>query len=166
MRRMVPSMTEQRSDTPEVPAKDWPWWWSMNEERYHGPCDSRADAILEAWADQAGEGEVFILQATQEQNLCTDIFRGDRLAEMFDDANEEVQDPDGDGLSCDIKDHDWSALATRLNNIMATFIREHGLQSWAFANQTRAEVVNLSVNAERMARLEAALAAAGLEVPD
>lgn len=133
---------------PPAPSKDWPWWWSTDEERYRGPCSSRADAIMEAWGDTAGETQVvFICQATQEGALHTDIFDGWRVADLFDDQNEEARDPDGDALSADVKQSEWDALAKRLNAQVAAFCRDHGLKSWAFRDQTKREEVDLSVGA-------------------
>lgn len=153
-------MSTERSETAKVPPKDWPWWWSTDEERYHGPCNSRGDAIMEAWADLGGEGAVFIVQATQEHNLNTDLFDGLRLAEMFDDANDEAQDPDGDGIAINAKDGAWENLAKRLNATMAAFVRDQGLTSWAFGDQTASETVDLAVNPVRVERLEVFIDAA------
>lgn len=136
----VPSVdTEPHSSEP---SRDWPWWWSTDQERFHGPCSSRADALLEAWAEEADVA--FVCQATQANALCTDIFDGWRLAETFDDCNEESHDPDGDPLSASVSPTKWDALAKRLNVLVAGFVRDSGIKSWAFEDQTKTEEVNLT----------------------
>jgi hypothetical protein len=137
-------MTQQPPHTPGFTAgkeATMDWWWSRDEERFTGPCSSRAEAIMEAWADDADQ-PCYICQAEQGA-IRTDIFQGYRIAEDFDDANEENCDPDGDGISSWTKAEKWHSLADRLNGIVGAFARENGLRSWAFKNQTALEFIDI-----------------------
>lgn len=124
------------------PTKPWAWWWSADEERYRGPCDTRGEAIREAWSE-GQTGSVFIMQATQN-GMRTDIIDDDWLCERFDDANEDYADPDGDPLSAGVKQTEWIKLAEALNHRIAAFVREQGLHSWAFGETARQETVDLA----------------------
>lgn len=133
-------MTETATtETPKSAA--WPWWWSTDEERYHGPSTTRAEALMEAWSN-GNTGQVHICQATSG-GFNTDLF--DDVAEMFDDANEDRGDPDGDPPSEWIKAVEWMKVAERLNHVFKVFIREQGITSWAFDGMENQEVVDLSV---------------------
>lgn len=120
----------------------WPWWWSADEERYHGPCASRASAIMEAWSDDQ-MGTIHVCQATQD-GLRTSLFDYDRISELFDEANEDMGDPDGDPISEDVKPAEWKKLADSLNHRVEVFIRQQGLKSWAFGKMVNQEAVDLS----------------------
>lgn len=126
-------------ETPKHAA--WPWWWSTDEERYHGPCTTRGEAIMEAWSN-GNTGMVHICQATRG-GFATDLF--DDVAEMFDDANEDRGDPDGEPPSEWIKAEEWKKVAQRLNHIFKVFIREQGITSWVFYGMEGQETIDLSV---------------------
>lgn len=115
------------------------WWWSRDEERFHGPCHSRADAIMEAWADDEDQG-AYICQASQGP-WRSELFDVDRLAEMFDAANEEGSDPDGDPPSEALSTDQWQAICKRLNNVVRLAIRNIGVMSWGFTEQTGCDYV-------------------------
>jgi hypothetical protein len=115
------------------------WWWSRDEERYFGPCGSRADAIMEAWADDPDQGAHICRAACGKWR--TDIIDPDVLAEAFDDANEEQCDPEGDPASA--MGVDWAKLAKELNRVIYVAIRAQGSAAWAFEHQTNGEWVNI-----------------------
>lgn len=117
------------------------WWWSRDEERFYGPSHSRADAIMDAWADDAEQG-AYVCQAVQGQ-WHTALFDGDDIAERFDDANEEHSDPDGDGPSCLLDQAGWGKLAEQVNQIVRAAVQRAGTCAWAFASQTPSEWVNI-----------------------
>ena len=123
----------------------WPWWWSTDEERYHGPYSSRGDAIMEAWAEDQ-LATIYLCQAEQG-DLYSDIFDADLVSERFDDANEEAGDPDGDGIAATFPDKAWDDLAKRLNHVVKSFVREHGKVRWMFSDTTSEESIDLSVGA-------------------
>ena len=128
--------------TETIDLKTWPWWWSADEERFHGPCSSRSEAIMEAWADDARDA-LYLCQATKG-DLYTDIFDSDRVSAWFDDANEEAGDPDGDGIAASFPDKAWDDLAKRLNRLIASFVREHGVQTWMFSDTASHETLSLA----------------------
>ena len=123
----------------------WPWWYSSDEERYHGPLYSRADAIMEAWG-QDERRPVHIMQAVHA-SLNTELFDADDVAQKFDEANEEVQDPDGDYFSSQVKSERWQKLADELNARVKAFVRDEGLKAWMFNTRTKGEWVDLSEGA-------------------
>lgn len=133
------SNRQSSSDT-----SSWPWWWSHDEECYHGPCHSRSGAIMEAWSDYPEKGYVHLAQAIHG-DLRTDIFDSDRLQEQFDEANEEVQDPDGNALSEQIPVKEWSKLAKRFGDLLAETVRQNGVRSWGFTEMTGVETVDLTL---------------------
>ena len=117
------------------------WWWSRDEERFHGPAYSRADAIMEAWADDSEQG-AFICQAAQGE-WRTNIIEADHLQEWFDDANDEHADPDGDPPSTMIPPEKWEALVATLNRAIQTAVRAEGTLAWGFVSQTPSEWVDI-----------------------
>lgn len=117
------------------------WWWSRDDERFYGPNYSRADAIMDAWADDPDQG-AWICQASPGK-WRTEIIDAEWLGEAFDDANEEMSDPDGDGPSHMLTEAEWRKLAKRLNEIVRATIREKGLMAWGFDNQHPSEWVNV-----------------------
>ena len=131
-------MTKTVKDAPA----DWAWWWSSDEERFHGPCYSRADAIIEAWAE-GRRGTIFICQAVHGE-LCTDLFDADDLQERFDDANEEAQDGEGDALSSGIPPEAWKKLAEGFDRQVKALVRKHGVSAWTFSGQSGIDQVDLS----------------------
>jgi len=136
------------------------WWWSRDDERFYGPCHSRADAIMDAWADDADQGAYICLAATGEWR--TDIIDADVLAEAFDDANYEQADPDGDPASALMGSEEWKKLAERLNQIVRSAIRDVGLASWGFQHQHPSEWIDI---AKMWAAAETADTSDGKEIP-
>jgi hypothetical protein len=123
---------------------DWPWWYSTDQERYNGPCADRAEAIVEASAEWPDTAHVHVMQAVHVK-VVTDIFDGDRIAEMFDDANEENADGEGDSLSSEITDKEWSDLAAQCGRLVAGLVRRRGVTAWRFAEQTEGEWIDLRI---------------------
>lgn len=117
------------------------WWWSRDEERFYGPCFSRSEAIMEAWADDPDQG-AWICRAAAGEWSCR-IIDGEQLQDMFDDANEERGDPDGDVPSAGFPAAAWAKLATDVNDLVRQMVRRHGSASWGFAHQEGAEWVDI-----------------------
>ena len=116
----------------------WYWWAGSDEERYTvGPRSSRAEAISDGITEFAGE-PFYIIEAKHGRAHWR-IIDADRLAERFDEANEEMADPDGDGLAAEITDAAWNELAERLNNVCEAWGREKSIQVWGFSKSRNAE---------------------------
>ncbi len=141
-------MTDQPT---KIPPSDWPWWWSKDEERYHGPFDSRHDAIMDAFADGDADG-VHIMQAYQDEPRV-ELWSGSELADRFDEINEDLADPDGDPLATAIPGAKWDNLAAALTARTRAMIRQPGVTSWALSGSGQAEWINL--NRARRAALPA-----------
>lgn len=120
----------------------WPWWWSTDEERYRGPCSSRADAIMEAWAEDT-RGSVHVMQAEHgDVNYC--LWDASQIAEQFDEANYEMGDPEGDGLSVGFNDGDFEYISKQLEGAVRAMVRKRGVTAYAFARQTCGEWIDLT----------------------
>lgn len=117
------------------------WWWSRDDERFRGPCADRAEAIMEAWSDDPDSG-AFICRAAQRE-WRTGIFDGPTFAELFDDANDEIGDPDGDPPSSILADDEWEAVARHAARFLRNTIRQKGSLAWAFANRHPSEWVDI-----------------------
>ncbi len=106
------------------------WWWGRDEERYHGPCASRVEAVMEAWSDDPW-ADAYIVQAAHGELNC-DLFDGARLADEFDEANYEAADGDGDPLSQSVKGDGWDKLAALMNRMVKAFARDEKITPWNF----------------------------------
>jgi hypothetical protein len=126
----------------ETDKATWPWWWSKDQERYHGPCSDRVDAIMTAWAEDE-RGPIHVMQAVHDQLNCALYDAGD-LAERFDEVNEEAADGDGDPLSEEIPTDGWKAAAKQMEVIIRAAVRKHGVKAWAFGGQTPGEWIDLA----------------------
>ena len=116
----------------------WYWWAGSDEERYTvGPCSSRAEAISDGITEFAGE-PFYIIEAKHGRAHWR-IIDGDYIAERFDNANEEMADPDGDGLSVEIPSAAWDELAERLNNVCEAWGRQKSIHVWGFSESRNAE---------------------------
>ena len=122
--------------------QSWPWWWSTDQERYHGPCSSRSDAIMEAWSEYS-EQPAHIIQAEHGEIRCDFVSAG-VLAEWFDDANEELADGDSDPLSSGIPDAEWQKLAKTVEGQIRALVHKHGVSAWSFASQTEGEWIDFT----------------------
>lgn len=118
-------------------ANPWKWYWSHDEERYQGQCDTRDQAYEEALASSDPGQTIHVLEATQG-TLSAVIFHD--LAERFDERNEDVADPDGYGICDALTNAQWSDLERRLTRAMEDWIKDHNLNrlAWGFG-QTRNE---------------------------
>lgn len=136
-------MTDAPEKTPHATlADDLSWWWSTDEERYYGPCATRADAILDAFAE--GEaGRIHLMQATQDEPHF-ELWDGEQLAERFDELNEEHCDPDGDPMSTQVPAEEWNSLAARLTAMTRATIRRKGILRWVFGRTQGGEWVDLN----------------------
>lgn len=137
-----PPVFAPESATREAVKCDWPWWWSTDQERYHGPCSSRTDAISEALCED-NFGSVHIMQATHGTLSC-DIFDGSEIADAFDNANEEASDGEGDPLSTQIPDEAWAKIAKSVEAQVKVAVYANGVSAWGFSEQTKGEWVELS----------------------
>ena len=125
----------------------WPWWWSADEERFHGPHATRQDAILAAFYQDDGDGpltRVTVLQAIQGPPRC-DLWEGDQLAERFDDINEDLADPDRDrALAEQIPQATWDAMAAQLTAAVQAAVARAGVTPYMFTSSTGPETIDLA----------------------
>lgn len=122
----------------------WQWWYSNTEEHYQGPCETREEAIATGFHEFAGEGILYILEATQ-QTPGTDIFDFDRVMEDFCEQNEECWGEDGEPFS-DLQLKDQRDLENRLSAVLRNYLmRNNALRSWAFGATRNEEQINMEV---------------------
>ncbi len=116
--------------------KQWQWWHSHDGgEQYHGPCDSREEAI-EAGRDYA-DGEAFMICEARKGGL-RDFMRG-RVSEWLDDRNEDQRPPD-EAISERITQSQWDDLDVKLCLAARIWADANNIHDrvWAFA-KTRNE---------------------------
>lgn len=119
------------------------WWWSEDEERCHGPFDSREDALAGAHDgadDEATEVEIF---TASRRPLRDDIFRADEEFERFEEHNEECWGEDGPNM----RDVPVAAVRELEVALMAAFARWRERyapwSSWTIENFANRETVKL-----------------------
>lgn len=107
------------------------WWAGSNEERFSvGPCPTKEGALLEALDN--GWEQVFLVETKLKEVDLSGM--AENLLERIDLDNEDVGDPDGDGLFKDVNDDQIKALDVILETAVRTWMAEHGVKpaSWAF----------------------------------
>lgn len=124
--------------------EEWFWWAGEDEERYTvGPCVSRGDAISEAITTFGGSP--FNIIEAKEGSIDWRIIDADWLAESFDEANNDVADGEGDPPSTEVKDDDWSEIASRLNNTLEQWGRSRPVHAYKFAATRACEHIDPTV---------------------
>lgn len=141
---------------------NWYWWVSSDEEIYHGPYDSREEAIEVATGDEVGfcdweEGvpahhSFYLMEAYQQPLQLADyIDVGDMLERWHDYDWEEMGDPNGDGNIVEhVTSAQWDDLQVRLRAAASAWQAEHAIviKPWAFKGQRNQEHVRIEIPAE------------------
>jgi hypothetical protein len=118
----------------------WEWYWSHNEEDYHGPCSSREEAIAEG-RYECEAGESFYIAEACRGGLQN--FIGDNLLEWIDDRHYEMSDPDGDPISANIQKAEWNDLQKRLDVASQEWAKANNINRhiWAFRAMRNQETI-------------------------
>jgi len=120
----------------------WEWWWSNNEENYHGPCGSREEAIATGFNELGGEGWLFIVEATKSIP-GTDIFDFEHVIEEFCDRNEECWGEEGEPVNGH-KFKDKKRLEGMLAATLRNYLRDEGLLTgYSFGETRNAQSINM-----------------------
>lgn len=130
----------------------WQWWWGEGKqaERYHGPFDSRQEAIQEAMASDTDPDYAHItICEARKAVLRDDFFRADVIIDCFNEHNSDVSDPDGDYCIEDTTTEQDAELEGALQAAFAAWRTKHGIGNvWAFDDVRYDEVIALPVAAD------------------
>lgn len=102
------------------------WWYSQDDERWNGPCDSRQEAIEKGRAYYRGEQFMVCEAETAPLNLR---LTADTILEMFDGQNEDNVDPDCDPLFCNLSMEARSDLERAVNVAISGWIEKYEIDT-------------------------------------
>ena len=117
-----------------------PWWHSQNEERWHGPEDTREGAIQAGTTDYDGD-PFFVCEA--EQTDCDLSLPSWVITERLTEDNEELLDPDGDGLFAHLTNEQRRDLEASVAAAIKAWADRHNLSylGWHFTKQGLPETI-------------------------
>lgn len=125
------------------------WWYSQEDERWHGPCPTRDDAIASGRGEYGGE-EFMVMEAeTSTIDFHIDV---DTWLESLDDFNSDVLDPEGDYFVADRV----SAIARRdieatLRDVVDRWISKHNIDTVGYTFSQRGPKEWIAVDEEEEA---------------
>lgn len=120
----------------------WQWWWGEGEqpERYHGPCNSRQEAIDEALSSNtAPPYSLFTICEATVGRLDDNHLDADWVIERFNEHNEDAADPDGDGVIDQTTPEQDRELEAMLKAAWVAWREKHNLGRAFMFDQTRNE---------------------------
>lgn len=109
------------------------WYYASGRkpEVWHGPCESREEAIN--MGRNSALGPFSICQA---EHQTWSVPGGESFFESFCLDNEELGDPDGDGFGTDISPtpEQYRDLSSALHSVFTSWMDRHGFKPdvWAF----------------------------------
>lgn len=117
------------------------WWWAVGTsepEIYHGPCDTREEAIDTARGDYGAELGFVIVEADRSVPTCN-IFDSDRVLEDYEEHNEECWGEDGADLGP--SGEQQRDLENMLRDTLDAWFKKHSIsqRGWAFSDQRNQE---------------------------
>lgn len=117
-----------------------PWWYSQEEERWNGPCDSREEAICEGRSNYDGESFMVMQAENGEFDLNPGAYR---IIDWLDDANCDLTDPDGDGVFGGISKAARDDLAEMVEATIKAWTQKHKLstRAYMFTSQSATEAI-------------------------
>jgi hypothetical protein len=105
------------------------WWHSRDEERLYGPEPTREAAVQAGTTDYGGEP--FFICFGRRMKHRTNIFDSERIADWFNDANEEMASEDEQPADKWEGSHE-AELERELDRVFAEWIDRHGYRdAWA-----------------------------------
>lgn len=108
------------------------WWGGQNEERFsEGPYPTKESALLASLSNDWRR--VCLAEAKMGELRIPKM--GEFIIEHIEDSNEDLGDPDGDGLFTKIGTAQYDALDAALINTVQTWMAEHKVESqvWGFS---------------------------------
>lgn len=150
---------------PAPPAEPvWQWWSGDNEDAYHGPFDTREEAIEEAldrygidpndWED-AGKS-IHVVEAVKEElRLGPFIDLATYVSDRLEDggALAKYQNEGGEPLTLDVTDPQWKDLQTRFEALVDQWQTDHNIKliPWRFDQTRNHEEIFPAANAQKPA---------------
>ena len=120
------------------------WWAGSNEEVYQvGPHETREQALLEALSNDWDC--IYLTQANKGKATFPHV--ADMILERYEESNEELGNPDGDGFTLESTPAQETDLQERLEIAFNLWMEQHGLEPrvWSFGDMkvTESFCVNL-----------------------
>lgn len=105
------------------------WWAGSNPERYSiGPYPTREQAFLAALTEQMDE--VHLCEAAYSKPTIPHMV--DHILERYEESNEELGDPDGDGFSLSATPEQEKDLQERFERMFEEWRTAHGIEPKTF----------------------------------
>ena len=123
------------------------WWHSQEEERWQGPCKTRAESIDEGRGEYLNE-TFMVCEAEQDEY---DLRLSARwLLEELNNRNEEKIDPDGDGIFYPTTNEQDNDLEHMVEAAIRAWAEKHkiSLRAWSFKNQGPIENIETAPEAD------------------
>ena len=117
------------------------WWYSQDEERWNGPCDSREAAIADGRSDYDDESFMVVDAEQGHYDLSLSAVK---VLEMIEEDNEENSDPDGNNtFTSKLTPKQIDVLFTMLNDAIAEWVLRESIdtRAWAFKNMGNPETI-------------------------
>ena len=109
------------------------WWWSLgaDPESYHGPCETREEAMAEAQAG-GGKEEGFTICEADRSVPTAHVFDAFQVFERYEECNEECWGYDGADV---VATHEQKCdLEQMLGDAFRAWFKKHGIdqRAWRF----------------------------------
>lgn len=105
------------------------WWYSQDEERWNGPCETREDAVAEGRGEY--DDEAFMVMEAEQGDF--DLSPGAyRILDWLDDHNSDLIDPDGDGCFGSLSKEISDDLSEMVEATIKAWVAKHKLSARAF----------------------------------
>jgi NTP pyrophosphatase (non-canonical NTP hydrolase) len=162
--RLASSQPTPPPPTPPPPAPAehvWQWWSGDNEDTYHGPFETRDEAIEEAlerygidpndWRD--ARKSIFVVEAAKEElRLGPFIDLATYVSDHLEDggALAEYQGEEGDSITKDVTEAQWKDLQARFEALVDAWQADHNIKliPWRFGQTRNHEEIFPAANAE------------------
>ena len=108
------------------------WWWSLgaDPESYHGPCETREEAMAEAQAG-GGKEEGFTICEADRSVPTVHVFDAFQVFERYEECNEECWGYDGADV---VATHEQKCdLEQMLGDAFRAWFKKHGIDQPASA---------------------------------
>jgi len=116
------------------------WWYSQDEERWNGPCETREEAISEGRGEYDDEG--FMVMEAEQGDYDLSI-SAERIFDFLADRNEELTDPDDGAVFSDAKPEQKRDLEKAMAATIKAWADAHKLsyRAFMFTKQRAAESI-------------------------
>lgn len=107
------------------------WWYSQDEERWNGPCDSREEAIAVGRGDY-GDESFMVMDA--EQGYYDLTINSSQILELIEEQNEDESDPEGNNTFTEkLTPKQRVALESVINSAIERWVVDEKVDARAWA---------------------------------